>query len=188
MSNVLKDALRRAGRSTAQPIEMKRFPEFAQVARFFRLEAETGLTGASRPQGSDTTESSQAETAGRMYRAILDGAAQRYREAPRAGGAAPDVRLIFDPRLAGRLGAWSARWARAEIRTDSSRLSSFAAVRLHVERMTSLEDGRSLRDALERAGLHTAALALLPTPREFADVARFFHLEALWELEQLRSR
>jgi hypothetical protein len=51
-----------------------------------------------------------------------------------------------------------------------------------------LEDGRSLRDALERAGLHTGALAHLATPREFADVARFFHLEALWELEQLRSR
>jgi hypothetical protein len=184
----LDGVLKRAGRPTSQPIEMKRFPEFAQVARFFRVEAETRLTGAPTPKKSDTTDSSQVETAGRMYRAILDGAAHRYREAPRADAVPPDVHLIFDPGLAERLAAWSARWARALIRTDWSRLSSFTAVRSHVERMASLEDGRSLRDALERAGLHTGALAPLATPREFADVARFFRLEAFWELEQLRSR
>ena len=166
---------------------MTRFREFAEVARFFRIEAEGRLPGASRPKGADVTDSGQAETAGRIYRAILDGAARRYREAPRRRGPA-DVRLVFDPRLAERLAAWSVRWARARIRADASRASQFTAVRSHVERMATLEDGRSLHDALERAGPLAGGLAAPAPPREFADVARFFRLEALWELEQIKSR
>ena len=154
---------------------MTRFREFAEVARFFRIEAESRLPGAARPKDADDAASSQAATAGRIYHAILDGAARRYRESP-------DVRLAFNSRLAERLAAWSIRWARAEISADSGRSSQFTAVRSHVERMASLEDGRSLRDTL--GGLAAAA----PPSREFADVARFFRLDALWELEQIRSR
>ena len=94
-----------------EPVDMTRFREFAEVARFFRIEAEDRLPGASRPKGAGVTDSGQAETAGRIYGAILDGAARRYREAPGRGPA--DVRLVFDPRLAERLAAWSIRWARA---------------------------------------------------------------------------
>jgi hypothetical protein len=159
---------------------MTRFREFAEVARFFRIEAEDRLPGASRSKGAGVTDSGQAETAGRIYRAILDGAARQYRESPR------DVRLVFDPRLAERLAAWSVRRARAG--ADPGRASQFAAVRSHLERMSDLEAGRSLHEALERAGPLADGLAAPSPPREFADVARYFRLEALWELEQIRSR
>jgi hypothetical protein len=187
-SRFVDDAFKRAGRAAVEPIDMTRFREFAEVVRFFRIEAESWLPGASRPKGADVTDSDQAEIAGRIYRAILDGAARRYREAPRVGGAAPDVRLVFDARLAERLAAWSTRWARARIRADASRASQFTAVRSHLARMASLEDGRSLHEALERAGLLAGGPAAPVPPREFADVARFFRLEVLWELEQLKSR
>ena len=91
-------------------------------------------------------------------------------------------------RIAERLAAWSVRWARAEIRTDISRVSQFNAVRSHAERMASLEDGRSLHDALERTGADVVGVAAPAPPREFADVARFCRLEALWELAQVKSR
>src|SRR5262249_43750344 len=54
----------------------------------------------------------------------------------------------------------------------------FDAVRAHLERMRGLESGRALRDALGEAGgsadrpLEVSALA------EFAEVARFFRLDA----------
>ncbi len=182
------DALKRAGRSAAGPVDMTRFPEFALVVGFFRIEAESRLPGATRPKGNDVTDFGQAVTAGRIYRAILDGAAHRYREAPRAGGALADVRFVFDPRLAERLAAWSIRWARAQIRADLTRVSQFNAVRSHVERMASLEDGRSIHEALERAGPGVVGVAEPAPPREFADVARFFRLEALWDLAQVKSR
>jgi hypothetical protein len=182
------NALKRAGRSAGSPVDVTRFPEFVEVARFFRIEAESLLSGASKSKGTDATDSGQAATAGRIYRAILDGAARRLRQAPRAGQALADPRLVFDPRIAERLAAWSVRWARAEIRTDMSRVSQFNAVRLHAERMASLEDGRSLHDALERAGADVVRVAAHAPPREFADVARFCRLEALWELAQVKSR
>ncbi len=134
-------ALKRTGRPAAGPVNLSRSREFAEVARFFRIEAEGRLPGASRPNGND---SDQSATAGRIYRAILDDAARRYREAPRAGGAPADVRLVFDPRLAERLAAWSMRRARAEIRDEPGRASQFNAVRSHIERMAALEDGRAL--------------------------------------------
>jgi hypothetical protein len=182
------DALKRPGLPAAPPVDMTRFREFTEVARFFRIESEDRLQGASRPKGAGVTDSGQAETAGRIYGAILDGAARRYREVPRTSGGSADVRLVFDPRLAERLAAWSIRWARARIRLDQGRVSQFNAVRSHVERMAALEDGRSLREALERAGPLAVGLAAPSPPGEFADVARFFRLEALWELEQIRAR
>ena len=97
------DALKRAGRSAAQPVDMTRFREFAEVVRFFRIEAESRLPGASRPKGTDVTDSGQAATAGRIYRAILDEAARRYREAPRGRGACRcPPRLRRPPRRATR--------------------------------------------------------------------------------------
>ncbi len=180
------DALKRAGRPVAPPADMTRFREFVEVARFFRIEAEDRLPGASRSKGAGVTNSGQAETAGRIYRTILDGAARQYRESPRTGGGLADARLVFDPRLAERLAAWSVRRARAG--ADPGRASQLAAVRSHLERMSDLEAGRSLHEAFERAGPLADGLAAPSPPREFADVARYFRLEALWEMEQIRSR
>ncbi len=106
-----------------------------------------------------------------------------------ARGAKPtDARLIFDSRLAERLAAWSISWGRAQVGAGGSRVARFAAIREHIERMVSLEDGRSLRDAFERDGPLIGGPAAPAPPREFAEVARFFRLEALWELELIRSR
>jgi hypothetical protein len=174
----LQDGISRAGRPAGEAVDMARLPEFAEIARFFRIEAESKLPEASRPKGTDVAASARAMAAARIYQAILDGAIRRFRE----GGAPADVRIVFDPRLAERLGSWSIRWARAQ--GGEGRSSQFAAVRSHIERMASLEDGRSLRDAPARVGGPVATA----TPREFAEVARFFRLEALFELEILRSR
>ena len=51
----LDDALKRAGRSAARAVDMTRFREFAEVVRFFRIEAESRLPGASRPKGTDVS-------------------------------------------------------------------------------------------------------------------------------------
>jgi hypothetical protein len=222
----IDDVLKRAGRPAVGSVDMNRFREFAEVARFIRIEAEGRLPGGPSPKEAEGTDSDQAATAGRIYRAILDGAVHRYPEAP--GGARdsglgtrgsglgtrdsglgtrdgdktdrsrtpnseprtpnPDIRLILDSRLAERLAAWSARWARAQIRADGSHLSQFNAVRAHVERMAALEDGRSLHETLKRAGAPIGGLAATAPPREFSNAVRFFHLEALWELEQIKSR
>jgi hypothetical protein len=184
----LDDALERAGRSASRPVDMTRFPDFAEVARFFRIEAATGLPGASRPKSTEFNDFDQAAIPASIYRAILERAARGYQQPPRAGEARVDVRLVFDPHLAERLAAWSIRWARALVDADLTRVAKFNAVRSHVERMASLEDGRALRDAFEQAGPHVVAVDAPAPPREFADVARFFRLEGMWELAQTRSR
>ena len=184
----LDDALKRAGRPAVEPVDMTRLREFVDVARFFRIEAESQLPEPSRPKGTDVTASSRAAAAGRIYQAILDGAARRYLAIPRAGGAPADARSVFDPRLAERLGSWSIRWGRAQAAAGEGPGSRFAAVRSHIERMASLEDGRALHDALARAGPPVGGSDARPPPREFAEVARFFRLEALWELELIKSR
>ncbi|MGP0065677.1 MAG: hypothetical protein ACLQGP_18995 [Isosphaeraceae bacterium] len=175
----LQDALSREG---PPAVDTTKLLEFAEFARFFRIEAENDLPEAMRSTSTDVTASGRAMAAARIYQSLLDGAARRYREAPREGGAPADVRLVFDEHLAERLGSWSIRWARAQ--GGEGRSSRFAAVRSHIERMASLGDGRSLRDAIARTGGPLATA----TPREFAEVARFFRLEALFELEILRSR
>jgi hypothetical protein len=53
--------------------------------------------------------------------------------------------------------------------------------------MASLEDGRFLHDPLARAGRGNGGAVRAPS-REFAEIARFFRLAALWELERLKSR
>ena len=184
----LYDTLKRAGRPVVEPVDMNRLREFADVVRFFRIEAESQLPRASRPKGMDVTASSRAAAAARIYHAILDGAARQYQEMPRTGGAPPDASLVFDPCLAERLGSWSIRWAHAQASVGEGTLSPFASVRSHLERMASLEDGRSLRDALAPAGPPIGKSAVPAPPREFTEVARFFRLEALWELAMIRSR
>jgi hypothetical protein len=185
---VADNARERAGRPAVGPVDLTRLREFTDVARFFRIEAEDRLSSGSGPRDADVMDAGQAVTASRVYRAVLDGAARRYREAPRAGGVPAAVGLVFDSRLAERLAAWSARWARAQIRADGSRASRFIAVQAHVERMATLEDGRTLRDILKRPVLPTGGIAAPGPPNEFADVAQFFRLEALWELEQIKTR
>jgi hypothetical protein len=54
--------------------------------------------------------------------------------------------------------------------------------------MASLEEGRSLHDALARAGPKIGGRDAPAPSRDFADVARFFRLEALWELALIKSR
>jgi hypothetical protein len=184
----LDDALERAGRPALEPIERGRLREFTAVARFFRIEAEHILGDSAGPMGRDAIASSQATAAARFYEAILEEAARRYLVAARAGGAAPDGRLSFDLRLAERLGSWSIRWGRARADEGPGRSSQFAAVRAHIERMGSLEDGRSLREALAHIGPRDGGPAAPAPPREFAEVARFFRLQALWELERIRAR
>ena len=134
-------ALKRTGRPAAGPVDLSRFREFAEVARFFRIEAEGRLPGASRPNGTRLRPGRDRgpdlpRDPGRMRPA---GIARRPR-----GGAPADVRLVFDPRLAERLAAWSMRRARARIRDEPGRASQFTAVRSHIERMAALEDGRAL--------------------------------------------
>jgi hypothetical protein len=182
----LVEALKRAGHPAVAPVDMTRLREFTEVARFFRIEAESNLPEVSRPKGPDVTASSRAADAGRIYQAIWDGAARRSTETPRAGEAPRDARLILDAVLAERLGTWSVRWGRAQ--AAESPLSRFAAVRSHMERMALLEDGRSRHDALTLASPSTGGPVPTAPPREFAEVARFFRLEALWELEKIKSR
>jgi hypothetical protein len=167
---------------------LTRLREFAEIARFFRIDAECRLSETSSKDVADATAFNQAMAAGRIYQAILDEAARRYREAPRAGQQPPDARLVFDLRLAERLGFWSIRCGRAQASAGGNRGSRFAAVRAHLERLASLEEGRSLHDALARAGPKLGGFDAPATPREFAEVARFFRLEALWELALIKSR
>jgi hypothetical protein len=55
--------------------------------------------------------------------------------------------------------------------------------------MTSLAGGPALHDALKRTGLLAGGRGSAPVPpREFVKVATIFRLEALWELDLIRSR
>jgi len=182
----LDDALKRAGCPAGETLLMTRLREFVAVAKFFRIEAESQLPEVSRPKGTDVTASSRTAAAGQIYQSILDGAARRYLTIPRAGGAPLDVRSVFDLRLAERLGSSSIRWGRVEAGAVPG--SRFAAVRSHLERMAALEDGRVLHDALARGGPGVGGPDAVQPPREFAEVARFFRLEARWELELIKSR
>jgi hypothetical protein len=174
------DALKRADRPLPR--------EFVAAARFFRVEAEGQLAGLSKPSGTDLTASSRSAAAGQIYQQTLDDAAHRYLALPRAGGAPADAGLVFDSRLAERLGAWSICWARVQAGWGEGPGSRFAASRSHFDRMASLEDGRALHEALKRAGQRAAVSDALPVPREFADAVRYFRLQARWELELVRSR
>jgi hypothetical protein len=181
------DSLKRAGRPADRGVDMNRLREFAEVARFFRIEGECRLPGASHPNDPGATPSGRATAAGRIYRAILAEAARQYARMPRDRGEPPDAGLVFDARLADRLGSWSIRWGRAQAGAGEDRAAQFKAIRSHIERMASLEDGRSLNEALARAGRDAVASAAPAPPRAFADVARFFRLEALWEMERIKS-
>jgi hypothetical protein len=180
----LDDALKRAGRPPGKKLDKKRLGEFVAVARFFRADAESRSPDLTRQGGADAAASSQSAAARQIYQTILDGAARRYLAIPHAGNARPDARSVYDTGLAERLATWSLRWGRAEAAARDDPGSRFIAVRSHFERMASLEDGRALHEALVRAGGSGAP----SPPPEFADVARFFRLEARWEVDLVRSR
>lgn len=184
----LNDALGPGNRRAGEPLDMTRMRDFVAVARHFRLEAESQLADVSRSTSTDATAAGRAAAASQHYQAILDEAVRRYLAMPRAHAATADSGFIFDARLAERLGSWSIRWGRAQARTGEAHDARFAAVRSHFERMAALEDGRALHEALARAGPRIGEADALPPPREFAEVARFFRLEARWELELVRSR
>jgi hypothetical protein len=182
------DAVKQTGRPAARPLDMTRLGEFVAVAKYFRIEAESQLPESSRPKGAGVTASSRAAAAGQIYSTILDGAARRHLAIARAGDAPALDGSVFDSRLAERLGAWSIRWGRAQARAGEGAGSQFTAVRSHFERMAALEDGRALYDSVARDGPPGGQPNVLPPPGEFAEIARFFRLEARWELELIKSR
>jgi hypothetical protein len=188
----LQDAIHQAGRVSDERLDMNQLRTFADVARFFRIDAERQLLEESRPNSADATASSRtvAADASRIYTATWDAAARRYVELPRADAATADVGAVCDPLLAERLGFWSIRWGRAQASAGESAhiVARFDAVRSHIERMATLEDGRALNEALGRAGRGGGGVAAVAPPRAFAEVARFFRLEAQWELARLKSR
>ena len=143
---------------------MARIREFVEVVRFFRIEAESRRPGASRPNGADVLDSGQTAAAGpNLWCDPGRGGAPLPASGSRRQRIA-DVRLAFDSRLAERLAAWSIRWARAQIRAKPRRDSQFGALRSHVERMASLEDGRAFADALERANPRVSGAAAPALP------------------------
>jgi hypothetical protein len=125
--------------------------------------------------------------AGRVYRAVLHGEVRRYLAPPRAGEPPPVAPAVFDARLAERLGEWSFRWMEAA-RNAGGRAARFEAVRAHLERMRGLESGRSLQDALREAGQPDDRSLDITKLGEFAEVTRFFRLDAEARLQDLRSR
>ena len=90
--------------------------------------------------------------AGRVYRAILDEWVPRAMTPPRPGGAAPDVEALFSLELAERLGRWSLRWQEAQDNAAKSLAARYQALSDHLGRMSSLEDGRFLRETGPAAG------------------------------------
>ena len=64
--------------------------------------------------GLAVTPAERVEIAGRVYRAILDEAVDRYLASSRAGAGRPADGAIFDALLAERLGDWSDLWRQAE--------------------------------------------------------------------------
>ena len=135
----------------------------------------------------DHTASERAEVAGRIYRAVLLGEVRRYLAPPRAGEPPPDATAVFDARLAERLGGWSLRWMEAA-RNAGGRAARFEAVRDHLERMRGLESGRSVQGALREQGRPSDVPLDITKLGEFAEVARFFRLDAESRLEDLKSR
>ena len=87
----VRDENNRAGRPAVEVVDMTRLREFVEIARFYRIEAESRLPEASRPKGRDVTAPSRAASAARIYQTILDGAARRYRETNLKAGAPSDV-------------------------------------------------------------------------------------------------
>ena len=101
---------------------MTRFREFAEVVRFFRIEAESRLPGAARPKSTDVTYAGQAATAGRIYRATHGRGGT-----PVPGGASLRVRRIADVRPSSTPASPNdsrhgpSAGARAQIRADLTR-------------------------------------------------------------------
>ena len=154
------------------------------------------------PRGVSVTPDERVEIAARIYQTILDDAAAGFLAARPKDGTTPDPSMVFDAGLAERLGWWSDLWRQAEdaaiadpaartaaVRNRSARPAFGGArlagpdarpdtVRSHVGRMTALEEGRSLRDALERAGRPASEPLDTSHFRGFVEVARFFRIEA----------
>jgi hypothetical protein len=184
----LDEAIKRAGRPANKPLDLARIGEFVAASSFFRIAAESQVPGASMVMGKDMMASTMSTAARQIYDATLDHAVQRYLALLSQGAARPDARSVFDTGLAERLGEWSVRRGRIEAGAAEGLDSRFAAARSHFERMAALENGGAWHDRLAQAGLTSGAAGASSTPREFADVARYFRLEARWELELVRSR
>ena len=128
---------------------------------------------------------------------ILDEAVDRFLASSRGGETRPGEVAIFDAPLAERLGFWSDLWRQSQeiaardpswrspaADDRSARFSSAGArtagpsgrteaMRLHIERMSELESGRFVDDALKRAGRSTAQPVDMTRFRDFAEVVRF---------------
>ncbi len=66
------------------------------------------------PVGVAVGPAEQAEIAGRVYRAILDEAVNRFLASPRDGERRREEVAMFDARLAERLGFWSDLWRQSQ--------------------------------------------------------------------------
>ena len=118
----------------------------------------------------DPTAAERVEIAGRAYRAALDGWVRRATTPPRPGGGPPDDAALFSLELAERLGRWSLRWQEAQDNAAKSLADRYQALSDHLGRMSSLEEGRSLREAVKPPGRPVES----KPPRSFAEIARFF--------------
>ena len=98
----------------------------------------------------------------------------------------PAERLMLGDRLAA--GDAIVLCGASGIHANGVSLARKLAERLPRGYATPLEDGRAFADALERTGPRGPGADALALPREFTDVARFFRLDALWQVAQARSR
>ena len=153
------------------------------------------------PQGVAVTAAELYQTAGRVYHVILDEAVDRFLALQPGGETRRDDVPIFDAVLAERLGFWSDLWRQAQdvaardpswrspaVVDRSARVSAVArtagpdlgtaTIWSHIERMSELENGRFVDDALKRTGRPAAQPVDMARFREFALVVRFFRVEA----------
>jgi hypothetical protein len=122
----------------------------------------------------DPTAAERAALAGWVYRIVLDEWAHQARTPPHPAGEPPDVETLYDPELAERLGLWSRRWQEAQENAEKSLAGRYQAFSDHLARMSSLEEGRFVREATQRAGLPTNRPVVSKPSRSFAEIARFF--------------
>ena len=73
-------------------------------------------------------------------------------DTPPRGGEALGNAVLFSLELAERLGRWSLRLRDAQDNAAKSLASRYEALSDHLGRMTSLEEGRAMREALKATG------------------------------------
>ncbi len=135
----------------------------------------------------DPTAAERAEIASRVYRTILDGWVQRVMPPPGQGGGPADLDALFSLELVERLGQWSLRVQEAQDNAAKSLAGRYDALSNHLGRVSSLENGRFLREAVKPGGLLKGRPVESKPPRLFAEVARFFQPVDGWGIDRVVS-